>query len=256
MLEGWSVLAALARETRRSALGTLVTGVTYRNPALLAKTVTTLDVMSGGRAILGLGAAWNEEEHEGYGYEFPPIRERMDRLDEALTIVQRDVHRGPADVRGPHYRIDEALNVPEPDPARRPADHGRWRRGTADAADRREARRHDALVPARARHPPSQERGARAATARRSGATRRRSSGRWRRPVVVAGDRGRRAAILEAMPPERRPHVRRRHARAGRRGASPLPGRRLHRLHVQQLVYRTTEQIELVGEVLRLISPS
>src|SRR6266480_2203664 len=72
MLEGWSTLAALSRETRRVRLGTLVTGVTYRNPALLAKTATTLDVISGGRAVLGLGAAWNDVEHGAYGYEFPP----------------------------------------------------------------------------------------------------------------------------------------------------------------------------------------
>ena len=88
MLEGWSTLAALARETKRVRLGTVVTGVTYRNPALLAKTVTTLDVISGGRAILGIGAAWNEVEHVGYGFDFPPVRERMDRLDEALTIIR------------------------------------------------------------------------------------------------------------------------------------------------------------------------
>src|SRR5574338_1129785 len=88
MLEGWSVLNALARETQRVRLGTLVTGVTYRNPAMLAKMVTTLDVISGGRAILGLGAAWNDVEHEGYGFEFPPVGERMDRLDEALAIIK------------------------------------------------------------------------------------------------------------------------------------------------------------------------
>src|SRR5262245_62358267 len=68
MLEGWSVLNALARETSRVRLGTLVTGVTYRNPAMLAKMVTTLDITSNGRAMLGLGAAWNDVEHEGYGY--------------------------------------------------------------------------------------------------------------------------------------------------------------------------------------------
>ena len=92
MLEAWSVLAALSRETSKVRLGTLVTGVTYRNPAFLAKQVTTLDVLSGGRAILGIGAAWNEEEHQGYGYAFPPIKERMDRLEEALTIAPGDVH--------------------------------------------------------------------------------------------------------------------------------------------------------------------
>ena len=88
MLEGWLALAALARETNRVRLGTLVTGVTYRNPAMLAKEVTTLDTISGGRAILGIGAAWNDVEHAGYGYDFPPVRERMDRLDEALTIIK------------------------------------------------------------------------------------------------------------------------------------------------------------------------
>src|SRR4051794_21571002 len=68
MLEGYSVLSALARETKRVRLGTLVTGVTYRNPAFLAKTVTTLDIISGGRALFGLGAAWNEDEHIAFGY--------------------------------------------------------------------------------------------------------------------------------------------------------------------------------------------
>ena len=73
MLEGWSVLSALARETSRVRLGTLVTGVTYRNPALLAKTATTLDVISGGRAVFGMGAAWYEAEHRAFGFDFPPI---------------------------------------------------------------------------------------------------------------------------------------------------------------------------------------
>ncbi len=88
MLEGWSTLAALARETKTARLGTLVSGVTYRNPALMAKMATTLDVLSGGRAVFGLGAAWFEAEHLALGFDFPPIGERMDRLDEALTIVK------------------------------------------------------------------------------------------------------------------------------------------------------------------------
>jgi alkanesulfonate monooxygenase SsuD/methylene tetrahydromethanopterin reductase-like flavin-dependent oxidoreductase (luciferase family) len=104
MLEGWSTLTALARETKHVRLGTLVTGVTYRNPALLAKTATTLDVISGGRAIFGLGAAWNDVEHDGYGFDFPPVRERMDRLDEALTIVRKmftaEIGRDPARSNG------------------------------------------------------------------------------------------------------------------------------------------------------------
>src|SRR5262245_52012474 len=114
MLEGWSVLAALARETTRVRLGTLVTGVTYRNPALLAKQATTLDTISGGRAILGLGAAWNDVEHAGYGYDFPPIRERMDRLEEALAIIKAMFTEERPSFNGTYYRIEEAINVPRP----------------------------------------------------------------------------------------------------------------------------------------------
>ena len=86
MLEAYTLLGALAARTTRASLGTMVTGVTYRNPAMLAKEVTTLDVISGGRAILGIGAAWNDDEHTGYGFDFPAVGERMDRLDEALRI--------------------------------------------------------------------------------------------------------------------------------------------------------------------------
>jgi len=80
MLEAYSLLAAIAARTEHAQLGTMVTGVTYRNPALLAKTVTTLDVISAGRAILGIGAAWNDDEHAGYGFDFPPLRERFERI--------------------------------------------------------------------------------------------------------------------------------------------------------------------------------
>jgi len=114
MLEAYSALAALAVSTSRVKLGTLVTGVTYRNPALLVKLVTTLDVISKGRAILGLGAAWNEAEHIGYGFEFPPIRERMDRLDEALTICRLMFREERPSFEGKHYRIERALNSPLP----------------------------------------------------------------------------------------------------------------------------------------------
>lgn len=114
MLEGWSTLAALARETTTVRLGTLVSGVTYRNPALMAKMATTLDVVSGGRAVFGLGAAWFEAEHRALGFDFPPIGERMDRLDEALTIVRAMFTEDRPTFHGRHYRIDEALNVPRP----------------------------------------------------------------------------------------------------------------------------------------------
>jgi F420-dependent oxidoreductase-like protein len=114
MLEGYTALAALARETSKVRLATLVTGVTYRNPALVAKMVTTLDVISKGRMICGIGAAWNESEHIGYGFEFPPIRERMDRLDEALTIIKLMFTQERPSFTGTHYRIDRALNNPRP----------------------------------------------------------------------------------------------------------------------------------------------
>jgi F420-dependent oxidoreductase-like protein len=114
MLEAYTTLAALSQRTARVRLGTLVTGVTYRNPALLAKTVTTLDTVSKGRALLGIGAAWNEDEHRGYGYEFPSVRDRMDRLDEALAIITSMFQEERPSFEGRHSRIERALNVPRP----------------------------------------------------------------------------------------------------------------------------------------------
>jgi F420-dependent oxidoreductase-like protein len=114
MLEGWSVLAALARETKEVRLSSLVSGVTYRNPALIAKTATTLDVISGGRALFGLGAAWFEGEHDSFGFEFPPIKERMDRLDEALSIVRGMFAHERSSFHGRFYHVDEVINVPRP----------------------------------------------------------------------------------------------------------------------------------------------
>jgi len=114
MMEAYTTLGALAASTSRVKLGTLVTGVTYRNPAILAKQVTTLDVISKGRAILGIGAAWNEDEHKGYGVEFPPIGQRMDRLDEALTIAKLMFTQERPSFEGKYYKIDRALNVPRP----------------------------------------------------------------------------------------------------------------------------------------------
>jgi len=114
MLEVYSTLAALAARTSRVKLGAMVTGVTYRNPALLAKTVTTLDTISRGRAVLGLGAAWNESEHIGYGFGFPPIGERMELLDEALHICKLMFTEERPSFEGRHYRIERALNSPRP----------------------------------------------------------------------------------------------------------------------------------------------
>jgi F420-dependent oxidoreductase-like protein len=114
MLEAYTLLGGLAARTSKAKLGTMVTGVTYRNPALLAKIVTTLDLVSSGRAILGLGAAWNESEHQGYGFEYPPTGERMDRLEEALQIAKAMFSESPASFSGKHYQLDNAYNVPRP----------------------------------------------------------------------------------------------------------------------------------------------
>jgi F420-dependent oxidoreductase-like protein len=114
MLEGYTLLAAIAARTQRAALGTMVTGVTYRNPALLAKIVTTLDVISSGRAILGIGAAWNDDEHAGYGYDFPPVKERMDRLEEALQICRAMFTETAPTFEGRYYRVKDVLNNPKP----------------------------------------------------------------------------------------------------------------------------------------------
>jgi F420-dependent oxidoreductase-like protein len=114
MLEAYTTLGALAARTSRILLGSMVSGVTYRNPAMLAKQVTTLDVISGGRAVLGLGAAWNEDEHQGYGFDFPPLGERMDRLEEALQICTLMFREERPSFEGRYYRIDRALNNPRP----------------------------------------------------------------------------------------------------------------------------------------------
>jgi F420-dependent oxidoreductase-like protein len=114
MLEGYTLLAALAARTARVNLGTMVTGVTYRNPAYLAKLVTTLDIVSSGRAILGIGAAWNDEEHRGYGYEFPPLRVRFEMLEDALKICRAMFTEPRSTVRGTHFHTEDALNIPQP----------------------------------------------------------------------------------------------------------------------------------------------
>src|SRR5215218_9206667 len=114
MLEAYTLLGGLAARTRRVTLGTLVTGVTYRNPALLAKMVTTLDIVSAGRAMLGIGAAWYEEEHDALGFDFPTAGERLDRLEEALQICRAMFTEETPSFAGTHYRIEKALNIPRP----------------------------------------------------------------------------------------------------------------------------------------------
>src|SRR5499426_3993299 len=114
MLEGYAGLSWLAGVTKRVKLGTMVTGVTYRHPGVLVKTVTTLDVLSGGRAYLGIGAAWFEREHLGLGVPFPPLAERFERLEEALRIAKQMWSGKVGPFEGRHYRLAEALCVPRP----------------------------------------------------------------------------------------------------------------------------------------------
>jgi F420-dependent oxidoreductase-like protein len=114
MLEGNTILAALAARTSMINLGLMVGGVTYRNPALLAKATTTLDVISGGRALLGIGAAWFEDEHRAYGFAFPPLKERFERLEEALRISRAMFTEEAPSFEGRHYRIEGVLNNPRP----------------------------------------------------------------------------------------------------------------------------------------------
>jgi F420-dependent oxidoreductase-like protein len=114
MLESYTLLGALAARTSSIRLGALVTGVTYRNPAILAKIVTTLDVISSGRALLGIGAAWHDVEHEALGVDFPPVPERMDRLEEAVQICRAMFREERPSFAGRYYRIEDASNVPRP----------------------------------------------------------------------------------------------------------------------------------------------
>jgi F420-dependent oxidoreductase-like protein len=252
MLEGWSTLAALARETRTVRLATLVTGVTYRNPALLAKTATTLDVISGGRAVFGLGAAWFEAEHAGYGFDFPPIGERMDRLEEALTIVHAMFTQDRPSFSGRFYRIEEALNVPRPiQPggpriliggggeqrtlkiAARFADMTHWFPLGFDAL----AHKTDVL----ARH--CEAIGRDPATIERTMAT----------PVLVVRAEAEARAVLDRLPPERRAHVTVGTPEQAADGLRPYLDAGFTGFTFNNPVLRTPEAIGLAGELLRRI---
>lgn len=112
MLEAYTALGALAQATSRVLLGTLVTGNTYRNPALLAKIITTLDVISQGRAVLGIGTGWFELEHTALGFDFGTFTERFDKLDEALQIILPMLRGERVTFTGAHYRCEDALAVP------------------------------------------------------------------------------------------------------------------------------------------------
>src|SRR6202451_4200010 len=113
MLEAYTALGFLAAKTERVKLLTMVTAVVYREPGLLAKAMTTLDVLSGGRAILGIGAAWNADESAGLGLLFPPVAERFERLEEAILICKQMWSGDQRAVGGKHYQLARTLNSPQ-----------------------------------------------------------------------------------------------------------------------------------------------
>jgi F420-dependent oxidoreductase-like protein len=252
MLEGWSTLAALARETKRVQLGTVVTGVTYRNPALLAKQATTLDTISGGRALLGLGAAWNDVEHAGYGYEFPPVRERMDRLEEALAIIRAMFAEDRPSFQGRYYQIENALNVPRPvQPggpkilvggggeqrtlkiAARFADMTHWFPLGFDVLQRK-TEILAGYCEAIGRDPASIERTMAA-------------------PVLVAATEADATAMLELVPPERRPHVWAGTPEQAANELQPYLDAGFTGFTFNNSIYRTTDQIAMLGDLLRMV---
>jgi F420-dependent oxidoreductase-like protein len=114
MMEAYTLLGALAARTQRVQLGTLVTGVTYRNPGILAKIVTTLDIISKGRAILGIGGAWYDTEHRGLGVKYPSDRVRLDMLEEAVQVCRAMFTGDDVNFRGNHYVLEHARNLPRP----------------------------------------------------------------------------------------------------------------------------------------------
>jgi len=113
-LEAWTTLAAMATVVKRARVGCLVTGVTYRNPAVLAKMAVTVDHISGGRLEFGLGAAWHEAEHRGYGIPFPSAGERIAILDEALRVIKALWTEDTASFDGQHFRLEDAICNPKP----------------------------------------------------------------------------------------------------------------------------------------------
>jgi F420-dependent oxidoreductase-like protein len=253
MLEAYSTLGAVSQRTKRVRLGALVSGVTYRNPALLAKTVTTLDVVSGGRALLGIGAAWNESEHDGYGFEFPRVGERMDRLDEALTIIRALFTEDRPTFTGAHYRIHDALNVPRPIQPGGPrilvggGGEQRTLRIAAKHADLTHwfplglevLRRKNELLEGYCG-----EIGRDPATIERTMAT----------PVLVAATEAAGRAMVERLPPERRAHVQAVPPEQAAEVLRPYLDAGFTGFTFNNPLISTPEAIAAVGELLRLVA--
>lgn len=119
-LESWTTLAALGASTRKLKIGTMVTSVSYRPPSLLAKMAATVDVITGGRLIFGIGAGWYEEEYNAYGYEFPDQRTRVRQLKEALIVIEKLWTEDHATFKGEYYSIQDAVSLPKPKQEPRP----------------------------------------------------------------------------------------------------------------------------------------
>jgi F420-dependent oxidoreductase-like protein len=253
MLEAYSTLGGIAARTSRLRLGAMVSGVTYRNPAMLAKIVTTLDVISGGRAMLGLGAAWNEVEHTAYGFDFPPVGERMDRLDEALTICRLMFTEDRPSFDGRHCRIREALDVPRPIQARGPriliggGGEQRTLKIAAKHADMTHwfplgydvlAHKTEVLF----RH--CEAIGRDPATIERTMAS----------PVLLAATERDAAALVEKLPPERRPYIAPGTPEQAAEALRPYIDAGFQGFTLNNPVLPTVESIELAGELIRLVA--
>jgi len=252
MLEGWSVLNALARETSKVKLATQVTGITYRNPALVAKMATTLDVISGGRAVLGLGAAWNEEEHIAFGYDFPSVKERMDRLDEGLAIARAMFRGEEQTIDGRYYRVDNIVNSPlpvQPGGPRIMVGGGGEQRTLRIAAKYADITHWFPLGLEALKHKDELLVGY-CADIGRDPATIERA---MNSPVVITGDGARRQQLLDRVPEERRPFIR---FGAGEEAADelrPYLDMGFTGFTFNNNFYATPQAIAEVGEVLRLI---
>ena len=253
MLEAWSVLAALSRETSRVRLGTLVTGVTYRNPAMLAKTATTLDVLSGGRAILGLGAAWYEAEHDAFGFSFPPIKERMDRLDEALSIARGMFAQERSTFSGRLYETRDVINVPRPVTAGGPpilVGGGGEQRTLKIAAKHADMTHWFPLGLAALAHKTDVLRGYCEAIGRDPAEIERTMAA----PILVAATDAEAQVMLDRLPPERRAMVAPATPAQAAEQLRPYIDAGFTGFTFNNNVYSRPDQIAVLGELLRLVA--
>jgi F420-dependent oxidoreductase-like protein len=252
MLEAYSVLSALARETSHVRLGTLVTGVTYRNPAFLAKTVTTLDVISGGRAVLGLGAAWNEDEHAAFGFDFPPVKERMNRLDDALAIAKGMFSGQRFSYEGMYSGVADVIDSPPPVQSGGPkilVGGGGEQRTLRIAAKYADMTHWFPLGMDALKHKSEILAGYCSEIGRDSGEIERTMAA----PAIVVRNDQEREAFLSRIPEERRRNVIAGPPAQAAEGIKPYIDAGFTGFTFNNSVYKTREQIESVSEVLSLI---